>query len=250
MEIIAEHPGYGRRRILPELEQMAEQTINHKRLRRLLDDHELSMKRCLPTYKPSELRGILDEHTGQLDLVKGREFGPLEVLSTDFTELKFGGGGRKAWLMAMVDIETRWVAGWAVGPSANRPLALRCWERARDSLSALSGDLSGTVVHQDQDSVYTSYDWARQLLIEDQVRISYSERGAKDNPWIESLWGRLKTELGSRITDAGTLNELEEVIDNHFAYYNHRRRHSALGYDPPIKHLKKQLTDADITRLS
>ncbi|TQE92545.1 MAG: transposase, partial [Spiribacter salinus] len=34
--IIQEHPGYGYRRILPELEERTGQTVNHKRLRRLL----------------------------------------------------------------------------------------------------------------------------------------------------------------------------------------------------------------------
>jgi len=31
-------------------------------------------------------------------------------------------------------------------------------------------------------TVYTSYRWLRQLLIEDGVVVSYCERGAKDNP--------------------------------------------------------------------
>ena len=35
-EIIQEHSSYGYRRILPELEERTGQTVNHKRLRRLL----------------------------------------------------------------------------------------------------------------------------------------------------------------------------------------------------------------------
>ena len=129
VDIIREHPGYGRRRILPELEERTEQTINHKRLRRLLDETDLAMRRCVPDNEPSELRQIIDERRGDLDLVSGRDFGPLEVLSTDFTELQYDGGTRKAYLMAMVDISSRWVPGWAVGPSRNRSLALACWEK-------------------------------------------------------------------------------------------------------------------------
>ena len=250
VDIITEHPGYGRRRILPELEERTGETINHKRLRRLLNDHELGLKRCLPTGKASPLREVLADGSGQLDLVSGRDFGALEVLSTDFTQLRFDGGSRVAWLMAMVDISSCWAPGWAVGSSADHKLALRCWERTRASLSRSGVDVSGLIVHSDLDSVYTSYDWCRQLLVEDEVRLSYSERGAKDNPWIESLWGRLKTEIRSKITEASTLTELKEVIATRFDYYNHRRRHSSLDNRPPVEALNTQFEQFDIAPVS
>ncbi|HHP7237522.1 integrase core domain-containing protein [Longibacter sp.] len=101
-------------------------------------------------------------------------------------------------------------------------------------MAALSRSLEGSVLHSDRDSVYTSSDWLRQVLLDDGLRVSYSERGAKDNPWIESLWGRMKTEIGSRIVDAQTLPELEGVIDERFRYYNHRRRHTQIGNQPPV----------------
>jgi transposase InsO family protein len=250
VDIIEEHPAYGRRRILPELEERTGQTINHKRLRRLLDETDLAMKRCVPDNEPSELRQIVDARRGDLDLVSGRDFGPLEVLSCDFTELHYDGGRRKAWLMAMVDISSRWVPGWAVGPSRNRSLALECWEDARRRLSKRRGNVSGMIVHQDLDSVFTSYAWTRRLLIEDEVRISYSENGANDNPWIESVWGRLKTELKSRIIEAPSLKELKEVIDEHFEYYNDERRHSSIGNMPPKKHLNTLSKNGKIAALN
>jgi transposase len=45
-EIIDEHPEYGYRRILPELEERTGQTVNHKRPRRLLSEHELALGKC------------------------------------------------------------------------------------------------------------------------------------------------------------------------------------------------------------
>ena len=99
--------------------------------------------------------------------------------------------------------------------------------------------LKGRILHSDLDSVYTSYDWLRQVLLDDGLRVSYSERGAKDNPWIESqrrnfCEGRMKTEIGSRIVEAQTLPELEAVIDKRFRYYNHKLRHSQIGHQPPV----------------
>jgi hypothetical protein len=85
-------------------------------------------------------------------------------------------------------------------------------------MAGLGQPLEGSVLHSDLDSVYTSYDWLRRVLLDDGLRVSYSERGAKDNPWIESLWGRMKTEEGSRIVEAQTLSDLEDVIDERFHY--------------------------------
>jgi putative transposase len=97
-------------------------------------------------------------------------------------------------------------------------------------MAGLSRPLEGTILHSDLDSVYTSSDWLQALLLKDGVRVSYSERGAKDNPWIEALWGRMKTEAGSRIIEAPLFPELEAVIDERFRCYNRRRRHSRIGY--------------------
>jgi len=241
-EIIRDHPDYGYRRILPELRERSGERVNHKRLRRLLREHELGLPRCLPKANPSPVREILREASGQLNLVEaylgtGLEPAPLSVFSTDFTELAYASGHRKAHLMAVVDVGSRCALGWAVGPSANRELALRCWKQVRTRMTGLGQSLDGRVLHSDLDSVYTSFDWLRQVLLDDGLRVSYSERGAKDNPWIESLWGRMKTEIGSRITEAQTLPELEAVIDERFRYYNHRRRHSQIGNQPPVPYL-------------
>ncbi len=51
----------------------------------------------------------------------------------------------------------------------------------------------GLIVHHDQDSVYTSHEWLRQLLLEDKVRVSYGERGAKVSR-MESFWAHEKGE--------------------------------------------------------
>ena len=237
VEIIRSHPSYGYRRIRPDLEEVLGETVNDKRLRRLLNKWELNVHRTVARSRPSEVRRILEEAEGHLNLLGGRQPGPLEVLSTDFTELRYAGGTRKAWLMAMVDVDSAWAPGWAVGPSANRRLALRCWSEARDALGASTAELT---VHSDQDSVYTSYAWLQTLLLEDGVRISYSENGARGNPWIESFWARFKQENASLITEAESLSDLREVVDRQMRYYNRERRHSGVGNRPPLAYLESE----------
>ncbi len=100
-------------------------------------------------------------------------------------------------------------------------------------------------MHQDQDSVFTSYAWLRTLLINAGVSVSYSESGARDNPWIESMWGRIKTEIESLIIEARTLEELGDIMDRHMRYYNAQRRHSAIDYQAPLTYLEQHLLRED-----
>ena len=240
VEVIREHPSYGYRRIRPELEEAIGQVVNDKRLRRLLNEWELNLHRTTARSSPSEIRRILKQAEGHLNRVAGWNPGPLEVLSTDFTELRYAGGARRAWLMAMVDLDSAWVPGWAVGPSADRALALRCWSRTTAAYDELAASLGGVTVHSDQDAVYTSYAWLRRLLIDSGVRISYSENGARGNPWIESFWARFKQENASLISEAASLAELQEVVARQMRYYNRERRHSGVGNQPPLAYLESE----------
>lgn len=245
LEIIDEHPGYGRRRITAELVARLGKPVNEKRVRRVLDEYELALRRSLPAPRPSPIQRTLSEHRRQIDLVKGRAFNALEVFSTDFTEIAYAGGSRKAYLMAFVDIVSKWAPGWALGASANTELALNAWRQASEAIQGIRGSLAGVIVHHDMDAVYTGYDWIRTLLLKDGVRVSYSQNGAKDNPWIESLWGRLKVENRSLLHEAQSLQELEEFVDDRLVYYNERRRHSQLQYQPPIVALEQSLNGED-----
>ena len=209
-------------------------------MRRVLNRWDLALPRQVSKPRPSGVHQILRRGKGQLNLLQGWSPGPLEAPSTDITEVRYANGGKKAYLMALIDIGSDWVPGWAVGPRPNRELALSCWERARTQLEAVGRGTKDLIVHQDQDAVFTSYRRLRALLIESEARVSYSERGAKDNPWIESFWAHFKGENKSLSIEAETLEELCEVIDRQMAYYNERRRHSSLDYRSPMEYLQSQ----------
>ena len=101
-------------------------------------------------------------------------------------------------------------------------------------------DMAGIVVHSDQDPVFTSYDRLRALAVDSGVRISYSERGAWENTWIESFWSRFKTENRGLFLDAKDLMDLQGLIDGQVRYYNGSRRRSSVGNRPPLAYLKSE----------
>jgi putative transposase len=103
----------------------------------------------------------------------------------------------------------------------------------------------GDRVHHDRDSVYTSHAWLERLLLEERARLSYAQRGAKDNPWIESFWGRFETENGELILEAQTMEEVRTLVGEQLDYYNRRRRHSALDYRVPYEIVSEAIAGED-----
>ena len=237
LKAIAEaHPEYGYRRTTAELRETYGHRVNRKVVARLHRLWDLSLRRTVTRPKPSAVRRAIDAAGPRANLLSGRpkaEIGALEVFYTDFTELLYAGGTRKAWMIPILDHRAKYVPGFAVGASANSELALSAWMAAERALARLRNSLDGIIVHQDRDPVFTGYAWTGRLLAVG-ARLSYALRGPRDNPEMESFFGRFKVENRSLILDAGSLEEIAAVVRDRINYYNRVRRHSSLGDRPPL----------------
>ena len=69
--------------------------------------------------------------------------------------------------------------------------------------------------------------------------MSYTLRGFKDNPQMESFFSRFKEEVRSMLFDAQNLSELATLVDSRMAYYNTNRRHSSIGYVAPLTYIER-----------
>jgi len=246
-EVLTENPGYGYRRVEPELKARG-YAVGETVIRRVLGMWDLSLRRWVKKPKPSVPRELLHTNGHGMNLVVGMDVvDPLQVLYTDFTEIRYARGGKKAYLMPLLDHATKWVVGWAVGHRPNTELALESLSMTRATLADVGLTLQGRIIHHDQDSVYTGYRWLYTVLIEDRARISYSENGAKGNTVMESFNGRFKTENRSLFYDAMNIWELRRVIGQQIDYYNRKRRHSTLGYMAPIDYI---IQEAILPRLA
>lgn len=241
LEVIAQaHPEYGYRRTTVELNDRVEPAVNHKVVQRLHQRWELKLRRTVRPPKPSRLRQIITQAGDQANLVAQlTEIGLFEVVYTDFTELRYAAGQRKAYLMPIIGHASKLVCGWAVGRSTNTTLALTAWRQAKESLRQLQVDYTGLIVHHDRDAVYTSHAWLDQLLLKDKVRLSYALAGAKDNPAMEAFNGRFKGENQHLFWEAETLDDLQRVVAQRMTYYNTIRRHSTLGYLSPLAFIRQ-----------
>jgi putative transposase len=139
--------------------------------------------------------------------------------------------------MVLVDDNTKWAVGWAVGSRPNTELALNALSMAGETLDGVGLRLEGRIIHHDRDTVYTGYRWLRAVLITHRARISLSENGARGNTEMESFNGHFKGESESLFHDAANIWELERVIARQMEYYNHRRRHSTLNYTARMRYI-------------
>jgi transposase InsO family protein len=241
LEIIArEHPAYGILRTTVELRETYDLLINHKVVQRLLQLWDLALLRSAQAPKPSRVRQVIMAAGERANLVaQMTQIGLFQVAHTDFTELRFADGRRKAYLMPIIGHTCKMAYGWAVGEQANTALALEAWEMAKATFHKHDIAYEDLVVHHDQDPVYTGYRWTGQLLLKDKVLLSYALNGAKDNPEMESFNGRFKTEAHSLFLDAHDVAELRAVVAERMHYYNTERRHSSIGYLSPLTYIER-----------
>lgn len=154
---------------------------------------------------------------------------PDQVWVSDITYIKTGEGW--LFLAAVMDLRTRRIPGWVTADHMRTELVEEALHRAR---SARSGrDLTGTVLHSDRGSQYSSAAFRRGLELL-RMNQSMSRKGnCYDNAAMESFWATLKTEAfrAEPATRAEARLLIHDYID---AFYNTRRLHSSLNYMSPL----------------
>ena len=240
LEIARAHPEYGYRRTNAELLDRGI-LVNRKVIARLHTSWDLAVIKRVRKPKTSSMAKLLKETGPRVNLVANlSSIDDFEVLYTDFTEILYRRGRAKAQFMPTIDHSSKLVVGHALGDSDNTELALAAWRSAKRTLKRYGLQIEGMIVHQDQDGVYLGHGWLYELAVLDKVRVSYSENGAKGNVHMESFNGRFKSENRLLFWEQDDLASLKKVVSQRVRYYNHARRHSALGNKSPIRYLKEK----------
>lgn len=223
--IIRKNPGYGYRRIKTALSKKGV-IVNTKPLRKLLKLWHLNHIRTVKHHQPSPLSQDIKKLGGKVNLVSHlNDIPPLKVLLTDFTRIVCEAG--IFWLILFSDMGTKRIVGDNIDYNADTHSALKAYAKAKRYLKKMKIGLKKVVIHQDQGSVFTGYEYAGTLL-SDGVNLSFTENGFKDNPFMESCNGHFKSEYSSQLQEAKTLRELKKTIRKCINNWNQERIHSAL----------------------
>jgi transposase InsO family protein len=227
-EFKSHHRGCGARPIVAELREQG-QAASRRRVGRLLREaglrHTLNRRSTRTTYADRS-------HRFAKNLLRRRfEVGvPNRVWASDITYLPTKNGF--CYLAVVIDVGSRRVVGWRVGATMEQELVLGA---LRDAIRDRQPP-PGVIHHSDRGVQYTS-EAHRALLAEHQMICSMSRKGnCWDNAVVESFFSSLKRELPNNLPfeDRGAADRAAFAYIA--AYYNTRRRHSALGYVAPNKY--------------
>ena len=141
---------------------------------------------------------------------------------------------REGWLYLAVvlDLASRRVVGWAMGPSLEVELALGALRMAITARAPSPGLLH----HSDRGSQYACAEYAAALAAHGMLASMSRKGDCWDNAVAESFFATLERELIAR-RDWRTRTEARQAIFHYIeTWYNRRRRHSTLGYVSPAQY--------------
>ncbi len=236
VEAALDHPAYGTRRTTHQLRRQ-ELMVNRKRVQRVMREENLLRRRRRSVPQTTDSKHALRRYE---NLARDfRPTAPNKLWGSDISYVRLE--NRFVYVAVVLDLFSRRVVGWAVGPNLNTALPLAALEKALRSRRPAPG----WIHHSDQGSQYASKAYAATLR-QAGARISMSRKGRpQDNAYVESFFKTLKTEE----VESNEYESLAEAQAQIGAYmeqeYNRRRLHSSLGYRPPEEYERQQQEAAD-----
>jgi transposase InsO family protein len=224
--IALEWPSYGRPRITAGLRRQG-WVVNPKRVYRLLREDNLlcvRKRKFLVTTDSNHGRRVYPNLAGQMVLTGINQLWVADItyirLETEFV-----------YLAVVIDAFSRRVIGWALDRTVEDELTLTALRMALE----LRRPSAGWVHHSDRGSQYASGDYT-DLLKAHGCAISMSHKASPwENGGCESWMKTLKCEEVYR-QEYRDLAEARASIGRFIEkVYNQQRRHSALGYRPPVE---------------
>ena len=219
---------YGAPRVHAELRLASGIHVGRKRVARLM--RQLGLQGAHRRRRPwTTIRGEVSSPVP--DLV-GRDFAvdrPDRLWVADITYIRTDEGF--LYLAVVLDACTRRVVGWAM----RRTLETEIVTSALDMALARRRPDPGLVHHSDHGSQYTSFAFGHRCR-EAGIAPSMGAVGsAYDNAMAESFFASLECELLDRTRFETREEARVAVFDYLEAWYNPRRRHSALAYASPME---------------
>lgn len=152
---------------------------------------------------------------------------PDQVWVTDATYVLTAQG----WLyvVALLDVYSRRVVGWAMGERLDTALVLAALHMA---LRKRRPDAS-LIVHSDRGTQFACHAYRQELAANGLVASMSRKGNCYDNAYIESFWSSLKYETVYHRKFATRAEARTALFDYIESFYNRIRLHSSLGYVSP-----------------
>ena len=132
------------------------------------------------------------------------------------------------FLAMVLDVFSRKIVGWAMSARQTVELVRSALDLALETRAA-----QGVVFHSDRGSQYTALAFSRRCAQAGIERSMGAAGNCFDNAMAESFFATVECELLQRVPFGSRAEAEQELFVFVEAFYNRKRRHSALGYLSP-----------------
>lgn len=227
---------YGAKRITAEL-RAGGVMVNRKRIERLMRQHGIQGRRLKRRHRTT----IPDSAAQAVPDLLRRTFtasAPDQAWVGDITYLPIS-GGKFLYLATVIDVFSRRLLGWSMADHMRAELvtdALHAAVRTR------GGQVGGVIFHSDHGAQYGSKAFA-DVCHRAGIRRSMGAVGTSaDNAAAESFFASLKREILPDRRGWPAERAARLAVFRWLGFYNHRRRHSTIGYLAPVVFEQESIT--------
>lgn len=223
---------YGYRRIQIALNSDYNIKINHKTVRRLMEQLELKCLIRVKKYRSYKgevgriapnrlLQDVAGKHVRNFSTS-----GFFQKLTTDVTE--FALLGTKVYLSPLIDLHNGEVLAYTIYDSP-------CLKMVTDMLNAAfdkyGNDMDGTILHSDQGWHYQHKTYQEMLKSKGIIQSMSRKSNCLDNSLAENFFSQLKAEFSYK-KEFDTIAEFKTELAEYIRYYNEDRIKSKLKTSP------------------
>lgn len=222
---------YGHRNIHKDLKELGIH-VNKKRVARLMSAAKLygvGTSKRKPYSRSGPVHKAHPNHLHQCFVASK----PNDIWVSDITYIRT----KEGWifLATVIDLFSRKIIGWATGHRQTTSLIIEALRMG----TARLGKKDTVVLHSDQGSQYSSYEY-KTFAKKHNIILSMSRRGnCYDNAVAESFFKTLKKELVRRQIFETREIAASKIFEYIEMFYSSKRRHSYLGYISPNEFEKR-----------
>ncbi len=210
---------YGHRLCNEELKALGF-IINHKKTYRLMKKHGLLLEKV-------GISGIKREWVKYRKIVAAA---PYEHICMDIKYIYIHGLRTNAYLLAIIDVATRYVLGWSLRLSMKYQDVILCLH------SALSDHKSDKIMlRTDNGSQFISHGLDRYCKTNGITHEFTHVATPEENSYVESLFSCVEKEV-VLTHEFDSLYHAREVFKRYFIFHNTKRRRHALGRRSPMEY--------------